>query len=109
MYFCFRQSPKFKRVSLDKTAEFIFWGLTICVDFDSKKIEIINKLNKMIFHNKNIDIYKTALPLRETRVLKLVFRTIPCLKFWAQEFKLSLNSTEFVYITPRNQIDYQVQ
>ena len=23
-------------------------------------------------------------PIRETRVLKLVFRTIPCLKFWAQ-------------------------
>jgi len=23
-------------------------------------------------------------PIRETRVLKLVFITIPCLKFWAQ-------------------------
>ena len=23
-------------------------------------------------------------PIRETRVLKLVFRTIPCLTFWAQ-------------------------
>ena len=46
----------------------------------------MKKLNNMIFHNKNIDIYKTAYnPIRETRVLKLVFITIPCLKFWAQE------------------------
>jgi len=57
------QSPKFKRVSLDKTPEFPFWGLNICVDFDLrdlKKIENINKLNKRIFHNQNIDIYKIA-------------------------------------------------
>ena len=70
------QSPKFKRVSLDKTLEFPFWSLNI-LDFDlrdSKKIENINKLNKIIFHNKNIVIHKT-------RVLKLVFRTIPRLKF----------------------------
>ena len=56
-------SPKFKRVPLDKTPEFPFWGLNIRVDFDlrdSKKIENINKLNKTIFHNKNIDIHKTA-------------------------------------------------
>ena len=56
------QSPKFKRVS-DKTPEFPFWGLIICVDFDlrySKEMENINKLNKMVFHNKNIDIHKTA-------------------------------------------------
>ena len=65
MYFCFRQSPKFKRVSLDKTPKFPFWGLNICVDFDfkdSKKIKDVNKLNKMIFHHKNIDIHKTAFP-----------------------------------------------
>ena len=57
------QSPKFKRVSLDKTTEFPFWGLNICVDFDlrdSKKSENINKLKKIIFHNKNIDIDKIA-------------------------------------------------
>ena len=57
------QSPKFKRVSLDKTPEFPFCGLNICVHFDlrdSKKIENINKLNKIIFHNKNIDVHKTA-------------------------------------------------
>ena len=28
------QSPKFKRVSLNETPEFPFWGLKICVDFD---------------------------------------------------------------------------
>ena len=75
------QSPKFKRVSLDKTLEFPFWSLNI-LDFDlrdSKKIENINKLNKIIFHNKNIVIHKTG--IRETRVLKLVFRTILRLKF----------------------------
>ena len=27
-------SPKFKRVSLNETPEFPFWGLNICVDFD---------------------------------------------------------------------------
>ena len=27
-------SPKFKRVSLNETLEFPFWGLNICVDFD---------------------------------------------------------------------------
>ena len=31
-----RQSPKFKRVSLNETPEFPFWGLNICVDFDLK-------------------------------------------------------------------------
>ena len=111
MYFCFRQSPKFKRVSLDKTPEFPSRGLNICVDFDfkdSKKIKDVNKLNKMIFHHKNI-LTKLPNPIRETRVLKLDFRTISCLKFWAQEFKLSLNSTEFVFIIHRNQINYQVQ
>ena len=50
-------------LSLDKTPEFPFWGLNKCVDFDlrdSKKIENINKLNKTIFYNKDIDIYKLA-------------------------------------------------
>ena len=63
LYVDWTQSPKFKRVSLDKTPEFPFWGLIICVDFDlrySKEMENINKLNKMVFHNKNIDIHKTA-------------------------------------------------
>ena len=27
-------SPKFKRVSLNETPEFPFWGLNVCVDFD---------------------------------------------------------------------------
>ena len=71
----------------NRIIQFPFWGLYICVDFDlrdSKKIENIHKLNKIISHNKNIDIRKTIPnPIRETRVLKLVLRTIPCLKFWA--------------------------
>ena len=43
--------------------EFHFWGLNICVDFylrDSKKMENMKKPIKIIFHNKNIDIHKTA-------------------------------------------------
>ena len=35
------------------------------------------KLNNIIFHIKNIDIYKTPNPIRETPVSKLVFITIP--------------------------------
>jgi len=37
----------------------------------------MKKLNNIIFNNKNIDIYKTQNPIRETRVSKLVFITIP--------------------------------
>ena len=57
------QSPKFKRVSLNETLEFPFWGLKICVDFDlrdSKKMENIKKINEKYFINKNIDIHKTT-------------------------------------------------
>ena len=57
------QSPKFKRVSLNETPEFPFWGLHIFVDFDLrdlKKIENMNNLNKVIFHYKNTDIHKNA-------------------------------------------------
>ena len=50
-----RQSTKFKRVSLNETLEFPFWGL-LC-RFLIK--ENMKKLNKKI-HNKNIDIHKTA-------------------------------------------------
>ena len=32
-------SRKFKRVTLNKTPEIPFWGLTICVDFNFKKLE----------------------------------------------------------------------
>ena len=56
-------SPKFKGVSLNETTEFPFWGLDICVDFDSrdsKKMENINKVKKIMFYYKNIDIHKTA-------------------------------------------------
>ena len=57
------QSPNLKRVSLNETIEFPFWGINICVDLylrDSKKIESMKILNQIIFHNKNIDIRKTA-------------------------------------------------
>ena len=43
------QSPKFKRVLLNETPEFPFWGLNICVDFDLrglKKMENMKKVNK---------------------------------------------------------------
>ena len=57
------QSLKFKRVSLNETPEFPFWGLNIYVDFylrDKKKIENMKKYNKIIFHHKNIYFHKTA-------------------------------------------------
>ena len=47
-----------------KLPSFLIGGLNICVDFDLrdlKEMENINKLNKTVFHNKNIDIYKTCL------------------------------------------------
>jgi len=54
-------SLKFKRVSLNETSEFPFWGLNICVDFDlGELIKMVRYkgLNKIIFQNKNIDINK---------------------------------------------------
>jgi len=91
---------------LNETPEFPVWGLHICVDFDlkdSKKIENIKKLKKIIFHNTSIDIQKTAnYPIYETRVLKLVFITIPCLKFWALCKKSVIGNVK--YINPKNQI-----
>ena len=47
-------------------------------------MENIKKLNSIIFHNKNVDIHKLPKPIREIRVPKLGFITIPCLKFWGQ-------------------------
>ena len=43
----------------------------------------MNKLNTIIFQNKNMDIPN---PIRETRVLELVFTMIPRLRFWALGF-----------------------
>ena len=57
------QSPKFKKSIIDETPEFPFWGLNICVDFDlrdSKILENMEKLHKIIFHITNIYILKTA-------------------------------------------------
>ena len=50
---------------LNETSEFPFWGLIICVDFDSRdliKMVRYKGLDKIIFQNKNIDIYKTTNP-----------------------------------------------
>ena len=46
-------------------------------------MENINKLKKTYFITKILIFTKLSNPIRETRVLKLVFITIPCLKFWA--------------------------
>jgi hypothetical protein len=48
-------------------------------------MEYMKKLNKKTFHNKILISTKLPNPIPETRVSKLVFITIPCLKFWAQE------------------------
>ena len=53
---------KLKRVSLNETSKFPFWGVYICVDFNlrnQKTKENVKKLDKIIFLNTNIDIYKT--------------------------------------------------
>ena len=42
-------TPKFKRVSLNETPEFPFWGLNICVDFDLKDSK---KIENMVFDKK---------------------------------------------------------
>ena len=45
-------------------------------------MENMKKLNKIIIHNKNIDIHKTASnPIRGTRVKKLVLKRYPVLSF----------------------------
>jgi len=44
----------------------------------------VKKLNEIIFHNKILISTKLPNPINETRVSKLVFITIPFLKFWAQ-------------------------
>ena len=84
------QSPKFKRVSLNETLEFPFWGLNICVDFDlrnSQQMENMKKLIRIIFHYKHIDIHKTVWLHSWNPGFKTGFITIPCLKFWAQVLK----------------------
>ena len=46
-------------------------------------MENMEKLNKKYFITKILISTKLPNPIHETRVLKLVFITIPCLKFWA--------------------------
>ena len=78
-------SSKFKILSLNEIPEFPFWRLSICVGFDFneiKKKENVKKLNKTISRDKKFVFTKLPNPIRETRVLKLFFIAIPCLKFW---------------------------
>ena len=47
-------------------------------------MENVKKPNKKYLITKILITTKLPNPIRKTRVLKLVFITIPCLKFWAQ-------------------------
>ena len=47
-------------------------------------MENMKKPKKTIFLAKILISTKLPNPIRKTQVSKLVFRTIPCLKFWAQ-------------------------
>ena len=60
----------------------------------------MKKMNKIIFITKILISTKLSNPIRETRILKLVFITIPCLKFWAQS---NLRSNKYCV---RFQINY---
>ena len=56
---------KFQEVSLNETSEFPFWGLYICVHFNlriRKQTDIVKKPHEIIYLNKNIGIFKTAVP-----------------------------------------------
>ena len=61
-----------------------------------KTMENMKKLNKIIFLTKILISTKLPNPIGESRVLKLVFITIPCLKFWAQR-RLYRLYTDFLY------------
>ena len=39
-------SPKFKRVSLNETPEFPFWGLNVCVGFDLRDLKKMESMKK---------------------------------------------------------------
>ena len=69
---------------MNEIPEFPFWCLNIRVHFDFREPK--NGDYKETEKN-NITLQKywySQNPIRETRVLKLVFITIPYLKFWAQ-------------------------
>ena len=71
-------------------------------------MENINKLNKKCFITKILISPKLPNPIRETPVLKLVFITIPCLKFWAQTTLLpcwfeSCNFSTYVRLHSRSE------
>ena len=95
-------SPKFKRVLLNETPEFPFWGLYFCVDFDlrdSTKWRIWRTQIKKYFITKILVSTKLPNPIRNTRVLKLVFITIPCLKFWALKSQFCVGNPVYDQIT----------
>ena len=56
--------PEIEKSIVERNSRVYFiWCLNICVDFnlrDSKKMENMKKSNKIIYHNKNIDIHKTV-------------------------------------------------
>ena len=66
-----------------------------------EKIEIYKQTKKKLyFITKILILTKLPNPIRETRVLKLVFRTIPCLKFWdqsIQSFKVGESILSTIY------------
>jgi len=62
----------------------------------------MKKLDKKYFITKILISTKLPNPIPETRVSKLVFITIPWLKFWAQS---SLHAqVEFVHIPPETAV-----
>ena len=62
----------FMLLALNETPEFPLWDLNICVDFHLrfKKIKNLKKLNEILISTKLHN------PIRDTRVQKLVFKTI---------------------------------
>ena len=92
------QRRKFKRVSLNKTPEFPFCDLYIFVDKNVRiSINWYLQISLTLFTKpwlRNRVLWRYSVLsfglcfiawnlIWETRVLKLVFTTIPCLKLWA--------------------------
>ena len=80
-YYISHRSRNLKEYHWTKLSSFLFGVLIFCRFWFNRfeKIVKMKKLNKTIFHNKT----KLPNPIRQTRVSKLGFVTIPCLKFWA--------------------------
>ncbi len=69
-------------------------------------MENVKKPNKKYLITKILITTKLPNPIRKTRVLKLVFITIPCLKFWALVYpirtKLRLYRIFLKFMVPCN-------